>query len=114
MKAPPGSHALTVGLVCTVGIGPDRGGRAGNEDNYLVCRDDRVAWRDGERERITNVPTQATTLLAVADGMGGHDDGEVASSAWVRPHGRRLSARSVWSRFTHPFEEGYADLTNKK
>ncbi len=74
----------TVGLVCTVGVGEARGGRARNEDNYLVCRDERIRWRDGENEAV--VAAQGTTgvLLAVADGMGGHDDGDLASAAAVQ------------------------------
>jgi protein phosphatase len=91
-QPPPGSHALSVGLVCTVGVGPDRGGRAGNEDNYLVCRGDRVVWRDGERELVTSVAPQPTSLLAVADGMGGHEDGEVASAAAVQAMSRLFVA----------------------
>ncbi|MFZ5482515.1 MAG: PP2C family protein-serine/threonine phosphatase [Myxococcota bacterium] len=90
--APTGSHSLTVGLVCTVGVGPERGGRAGNEDNYLVCRDGRIVWREGEREHVTTVAAQPTTLLAVADGMGGHEDGEIASAAAVQALSRLFLA----------------------
>ncbi|MFN7142827.1 MAG: PP2C family protein-serine/threonine phosphatase [Myxococcota bacterium] len=73
-----------VGLVCSVGVGEARGGRARNEDNYLVCRDGHVRWRDGDEEAVTTGPSTAAVLLAVADGMGGHDDGDVASSAAVQ------------------------------
>jgi PPM family protein phosphatase len=89
---PPGSHALTVGLVCTVGIGPERGGRPGNEDNYLVCRDGKIVWREGEREQVTPVAPSAHSLIAVADGMGGHEDGEVASAAAVQAMSRLFCA----------------------
>lgn len=75
---------LRVGLVCSVGIGPARGGRDTNEDNYLVCRDGTITWREGEGERITPVAQTRDLLLAVADGMGGHEDGEVASAAAVQ------------------------------
>ncbi|MES2638955.1 MAG: PP2C family serine/threonine-protein phosphatase [Myxococcota bacterium] len=86
MTIPPPSTAprYLVGLVCSVGIGEARGGRARNEDNYLVCRDGRIRWRDGDTEVITEAPGATGILLAVADGMGGHDDGDLASSAAVQ------------------------------
>lgn len=73
-----------VGLVCSIGVGEARGGRTRNEDNYLVCRDGHVRWRDGDDEAVTTGPATSAVLLAVADGMGGHDDGDVASSAAVQ------------------------------
>ncbi|MDP2317076.1 MAG: serine/threonine-protein phosphatase [Pseudomonadota bacterium] len=74
----------TVGLVCSVGVGEARGGRARNEDNYLVCRDGRIRWRDGDTEAVAQAPDGTGLLLAVADGMGGHDDGDLASAAAVQ------------------------------
>lgn len=79
-----GEARMRVGVVCSVGIGPERGGRDGNEDNYLVCRDGLVAFREGDGERIVEAPASPAVLVAVADGMGGHDDGEVASAAAVQ------------------------------
>lgn len=76
--------AHSVGIVCSIGVGAERGGRATNQDNYLVCRNGGMRWRDGEREEITPVPERPEVLLAVADGMGGHEDGEVASAAAVQ------------------------------
>ena len=80
----PHQPRYTVGLVCSVGVGETRGGRARNEDNYLVCRDGRVGWRDGDTEAVSDAPESSAVLLAVADGMGGHDDGDLASSAAVQ------------------------------
>lgn len=80
----PHPPRYSVGLVCSLGIGAGRGGRARNEDNYLVCRDGRVRWRDGDTEVVGEAPVSSAVLLAVADGMGGHDDGDVASSAAVQ------------------------------
>ena len=74
---------FTIGLVCSVGIGTGRGGRALNEDNYLVCRDGEARYRDGMNERVERFDGGGV-LVAVADGMGGHDGGEVASAAAVR------------------------------
>ncbi|MDP2309894.1 MAG: protein phosphatase 2C domain-containing protein [Pseudomonadota bacterium] len=81
---PVGAPRYLVGLVCSVGIGEARGGRARNEDNYLVCRDGRMRWREGDVEANVEAPGTRGVLLAVADGMGGHDDGDVASSAAVQ------------------------------
>lgn len=79
-----GNQTYSLGLVCTVGIGAGRGGRMRNEDNYLVCRDGEIRWRDGDTEVSHAAPASTSILLAVADGMGGHDDGDLASSAAVQ------------------------------
>jgi protein phosphatase len=77
-----GRHA--VGVVCSIGVGQDRGGRATNQDNYLVCREGTIRWRDGDREQILDAPARPEVILAVADGMGGHEDGEIAAAAAVQ------------------------------
>jgi len=74
----------TVGIVCSIGVGPERGGREANEDNYLVCQDEQAAWREGDGEHVQPVPGGEGTLLAVADGMGGMEDGELAATVAVR------------------------------
>jgi serine/threonine protein phosphatase PrpC len=71
--------SFTVGVVCDIGIGPTRGGRERNEDNFLVCMEDRVTLH------VSGVRTSFEqrgdgVLLAVCDGMGGHADGDVAST----------------------------------
>jgi protein phosphatase len=76
--------ALSVGVVCSVGIGAARGGRATNQDNYLICRDGFVRWREGDREVSVPAPERDEWLVAVADGMGGHEDGDIASGAAVQ------------------------------
>ena len=78
---------LTIGVVCTRGIGPERGGRARNEDNYLVCRDGEARYRNDDREAVETLATFGS-LICVADGMGGHEDGDLASSAAVRAMAR--------------------------
>lgn len=78
---------LTIGVVCSRGIGPDRGGRALNEDNYLVCRDGEARYRNQDREAVETMATLGS-LICVADGMGGHEDGDLASSAAVRAMAR--------------------------
>lgn len=74
---------VTLGLVCSIGVGGERGGRLRNEDNYLVCRGGQARFRDGDHEEVKSVCGQGI-LLAVADGMGGHAEGEIASSAAVQ------------------------------
>lgn len=93
-QSTPSQARFSVGVVCSLGIGPARGGRARNEDNYLVCRDGRIGWRDGDSESAIHVGPSPHVLLAVADGMGGHEDGELASAAAVQAVSR-LYARPI-------------------
>jgi serine/threonine protein phosphatase PrpC len=79
---------LSTGVVCSLGLGPDRGGRPANQDNYLVCAGGRLVWREGDVESVTFVQPGAATVLAVADGMGGHEDGDVASASAVQAMAR--------------------------
>lgn len=74
---------VSVGVVCSVGVGVARGGRSRNEDNYLVCQDGRATWRNDDAERSEAAAGEGV-LLAVCDGMGGGEDGDVASTTAVR------------------------------
>lgn len=78
------SSQVSVGVVTHTGVGEARGGRRKNEDNLLLCRDGRVAWWEEGRGLVTREQAGAGVLLAVCDGMGGHANGDVASSAAVR------------------------------
>ena len=65
------------------GIGPERGGRSYNEDNYLVCHQGRARYR-GTSGDMDVVAPGAGLLAVVADGMGGHEHGDIASGAAVQ------------------------------
>lgn len=81
-------HQITIGVVCSIGVGPNRGGRSRNEDNYLVGRGGEIRFRGDDGETVRKVPEGEGTLLVIADGMGGHDDGALASSAAVQAFAR--------------------------
>ncbi|MSP57042.1 MAG: serine/threonine-protein phosphatase [Myxococcales bacterium] len=78
------SEIYRTGVSCNVGIGSARGGRARNEDNYLIGCEGQVRSRLGDREQVEDALDDPTVVLAVADGMGGHEDGETASTRTVQ------------------------------
>ncbi len=74
----------TIDLKISVGSATDVGGRAGNEDAVLVRPLDPVGTGPGA--------TDAGFLLAIADGMGGHQGGEVASRLAIETLGAAFEA----------------------
>jgi protein phosphatase len=76
-------RSLLLPLSLRVAARTDPGPRAGNEDRHLVARFDRSATilaTDLDESRLRFVRSQSRFGLAVADGMGGHAAGEVAST----------------------------------
>jgi len=72
--------AYRIGVVCERGLPEEEGGRSRNEDNYLVCHRGEARWL--HREQPHTEPSDGDgVLLAVLDGIGGHDEGHVASGA---------------------------------
>ena len=73
----------TIGVMSTRGIGPTRGGRKRNEDNYLVSHDGEAQYLRKD-EIVTEKSDGYGSFVAVCDGMGGHQAGDVASLAAAR------------------------------
>lgn len=75
---------VVIGSACSVGIGPEHGGRSQNEDNYLIALRGSALSRDEHGELRQVAQEGHGVMVAVADGMGGHEQGEVASTAAVQ------------------------------
>ena len=86
-----GGGRVEIGVVCSVGIGEARGGRSSNQDNYLVCRSGTIRWLGKDAEEVVDTVERPEVLLAVADGMGVHEDGEIAAAAAVQAMSRLYS-----------------------
>mgnify|MGYP002623245940 CR=1 FL=1 len=65
--------------------------RPHNEDMLLVCTE---TYRDAEAQREVDITETSSVIMAVADGMGGHNAGEVASEDAARELGNHISVMS--------------------
>ncbi|MCO4747125.1 MAG: serine/threonine-protein phosphatase [Proteobacteria bacterium] len=75
--------SFDIGVNCSIGSPVASGGRERNEDNFLVCAGGQVRWRHGDviQSRLSN---GEGVLVAVCDGMGGHEHGDAASRKAAR------------------------------
>jgi len=73
---------LTLGVVCSQGVGPTRGGQADNGDNYLICQHGRRSWRQADGESLDYAEGHGT-LLAVA-ASAGEGPRDLAATTTVR------------------------------
>ena len=73
-----------IGVHCSRGVGPHDGGREENQDNYLIAYEGRARFLDHDMEREIKTVGRAGLMLAVADGMGGHEFGALASATAIQ------------------------------
>ncbi|MBN2800211.1 MAG: hypothetical protein JXX28_13815 [Deltaproteobacteria bacterium] len=76
----------SIGIVCTRGVGPARGGRASNSDNYLVGDRGKLTWRAGDGEQVQSASGEGS-LVAISAGVGDSGD-DTATSTVVQLVGR--------------------------
>jgi PPM family protein phosphatase len=72
-----------IGVVCDRGVPAEAGGRKRNEDSFLVCARNEVRYRADDQEFVQSAKGDGV-LIGVFDGMGGHQNGDVASSTAAR------------------------------
>ncbi|MEO0166846.1 MAG: protein phosphatase 2C domain-containing protein [candidate division WOR-3 bacterium] len=99
--------------------------REHNEDMVLIGDD---IFRDDKRDLVLDLKDKQKFFVAVADGMGGHNAGEVASELVLRKIVEKVQAIeegltekdladrfSIWAKEIHSFilEEGNKDINKK-
>lgn len=66
-----------------MGVAPELGGRERNEDNYLICQGSEIRYLYEDEVKVEEREGDGM-LLVICDGMGGHDDGHIASRTAAR------------------------------
>lgn len=70
---------------------------------FTIFQDSRVGDREGNEDRVGYSFTKDTLLMVIADGMGGHHGGEIASEITVQEITQRFR-QEAQSKLKRPFE----------
>jgi PPM family protein phosphatase len=70
---------------------------------FTIFQDSKVGDREGNEDRVAYSYSRDALLMVIADGMGGHADGEVAAQIAVGDITRRFQ-QEARSRLQRPFE----------
>jgi len=77
-----------IAVVCDRGRAPEDGGRVDNEDNYLIAHQGSFCHMAND-VHVSTAASGNGVMVAVADGMGGHNYGKLAAEAAIRMLSRR-------------------------
>jgi serine/threonine protein phosphatase PrpC len=84
------SFRMRTSVACTIGIGAAKGGRANNEDAWLIASPRQSRWATCGEQQVGPRGLNGT-MLGVFDGMGRAGDGHIASR-WVTEYFAQLYA----------------------
>ena len=70
---------------------------------FTIFQDSKVGDRDGNEDRVGDSFTKDVLLMVIADGMGGHHGGEIASEITVQEITQRFR-QEAQTKLKRPFE----------